>query len=160
MGSLVLTAFSLAILLFEMSSCKKATAQTNTVHDTVRVTVRDTFCPNTHPIQGLWIGTYTVDSIYNVPGVFDYSFSIYPNGTFITRGKLATGTFFASGTWNYTNNIITGTTVSIITPGINPVTQVFKGKNSSTGVLSGTYRDSINTNGTPLSYKFNMARVN
>lgn len=53
----------MTLALFQMSSCKKADAQTTT----------------TYPIEGLWIGTYSVDQIeYQGQGNLFYSFIIYP----------------------------------------------------------------------------------
>ena len=166
MGSLVLTAFSLAILLFEMSSCKKATAQTTTVYDTVKVIVHDSikYCPgSTYPVAGLYTGTYSVNSNFNIPGQFDYSFTIYPNGSFITRTAQTGGTIFASGKWALSgNNVFTATSTSFYGSQGSPVTQVFTANFSNSGVLTnGVWRDSINTNSTPLAGTFStMQRVN
>ena len=150
MGSLVLTVLAAAIVTVQMSSCTKTTAQTNA-------------CPTaTYPITGLWVGSFTIDSIYNIPGVFDYSFAIYPDGTFVTRSKQSSGTYFGSGTWSLSSDsIFTATSVSFPTSiDPTPVTQVFQAKFSNTGVLNGANRDSINVNGIPLSYKFNLTRIN
>lgn len=165
MGSVVLTTFAVAILLFQMSSCKKVLAQTNiVVHDTVKISVHDTikYCPTaTYPIQGLWIGTYSQDGS---SGQSFYSFIVYPDGILVTRGKGFDGKYYySSGTWNLSNdNIFTATIVSFVTPGPNPVTQSITAIYSTTGVLTnGTWKDVINTNSTPLSGTFStMQRVN
>ena len=166
MGSIVLTAFSLAIVLFEMSSCKKATAQTNTIYDTIKVIIHDSvkYCPQaTYPISGLYTGTYSVNSNFNIPGQFDYSFTVYQNGTFITRTSQSGGTTFASGKWNLSaSNIFTATSTSFFGISGSPVTQVFTANFSNSGVLTnGIWRDSINTNSKPLAGTFStMQRVN
>ena len=87
LASLALTAFSLAIILFQISSCKKAEAQT----------------PATYSIEGLWIGTYTVDG---QPGLGQqyYSFIIKPDGTIIADGKATNQQNLAIGTWSLSGN--------------------------------------------------------
>ena len=57
LGSIVLTIFAFASILFQMSSCKKAEAQTTATN---------------YPIEGLWIGTYTTDG---QPGLGEQYFS-------------------------------------------------------------------------------------
>ena len=162
MASMVLTILAATIFMVQISSCTKTTAQSRTIYDTVKVVIRDTFCPNTHPITGLWVGNFTVDSKFNIPGVFDYSFTIYPDGTFLTRSKQSSGTYYGSGTWKLSgNSIFTATSVSFPSSSDPvPVTQVFKANFSNNGTLIGSNRDSINVNGTPLSYTFNLNRIN
>jgi len=86
MASLALTFFAMTITLFQMSSCKKAEAQT---------------ANPTYPIEGLWIGTYTVDG---QPGLGNqyYSFIVKPDGTMIGDGKAANQQAIAIGTWTLT----------------------------------------------------------
>ncbi len=162
MASMVLSILAAAIFMVQISSCTKTTAQTKTIYDTVKVIVRDTFCPNTYPITGLWVGNYSVDSKFNIPGSFDYSFTIYPDGTFLTRSKQASNVYYGSGTWKLSNNnIFTATSVSFPSNSDPvPVTQVFKATFSNIGILLGSNRDSINTNGTHLSYTYNLKRIN
>ena len=67
MGSLVLTVLAAAIITVQMSSCTKTTAQTNTVYDTVKVTIHDTICPNTlTKIQILTQKTWRVAQLMHV----------------------------------------------------------------------------------------------
>ena len=166
MGSIVLTTFAFAILLFQMSSCKKTLAQTNVIHDTVKINIHDTvkYCPaSVYPIQGLWVGTYSVDALPSQGQLFA-SLIIYPDGTIVTRTKGGDGKYYyASGTWNLSSsNVLTATIVYFVTPGTNPVTQSITATFSSTGVLTlGTWKDVINTNSTPLNGAFSeMQRVN
>ena len=88
----MLTTFAVAITIFQMSSCKKADAQPPVT--------------TTYPIEGLWIGTYTVDA---EPGWGDqyFSFIIKPDGTMIADTKLGDVQHLSPGTWT-----LNGTTLS------------------------------------------------
>jgi hypothetical protein len=147
MGSIVLTIFAFASLLFQISSCKKADAQPTTIY----------------PIEGLWIGTYASPAVPSQGSLF-YSFVIYPDGTLLTKGKGGDGKYYySSGTWTLSsNNIFSGTIVSFVTPGPHPVTQCITATYSNTGTLTnGTWKDTNNPNGTGLSGTFStMQRVN
>ena len=90
-ASLVLTIFSASIILFQLSSCKKADAQTN--------------CPTaTYPVSGVWIGTYTTTQVAHAPTYA--SFIIYPDGVFMKRNKVVgNGTdAITRGRWTLTGN--------------------------------------------------------
>ena len=88
----MLTTFAVAITIFQMSSCKKADAQTPST--------------TTYPIEGLWVGTYTVDT---EPGWGDqyFSFIIKSDGTMIVDSKGANTQHLSTGTWT-----LNGTTLS------------------------------------------------
>lgn len=87
-ASLILTFFSASIILFQMSSCKKTEAQQTTG-------------PTTYPIEGLWIGTYTIDG-KPTKGSQYYSFILKPDGTMIQDGKDANQQALSIGTWKLT----------------------------------------------------------
>ena len=94
MGSIVLTTFAFAILLFQMSSCKKTLAQTNVIHDTVKVNIHDTvkYCPTNCDIRGTYSGTNTAST--GGSSTLTYKFqdnnfaigSITPTGSITTYG--------------------------------------------------------------------------
>jgi len=75
MASVVTMVFALSAALLQMTSCKKANAQTTTN------------CPTaTYPVTGVWEGTYQTDQVSHAPTYA--SFAIYPDGTFIKRCKV------------------------------------------------------------------------
>jgi hypothetical protein len=94
LASLALSVFAASIVLFQMSSCTKAVAQTKV--DTIFK------CPSN--IVGLWEGTYTVASNKS----YYFSFSIYPNGKMSYRGDAYYYTMeynaYAEGTWTLNGN--------------------------------------------------------
>ena len=89
MASIALTVFAMTLVLFQMSSCKKADAET----------------PKTYPIEGLWIGTYAVDGQPSL-GQQYFSFIIKPDGTMIADTKWASDQHLAPGTWTLNGNIL------------------------------------------------------
>ena len=91
MASVALVTFAVASLVFQISSCKKATAQTTPTH---------------YPIEGLWTGTYSVDGS---PGLGDqyFSFIIKPDGTMINDTKYTGEQNLAIGTWTLTGHTLT-----------------------------------------------------
>ncbi|MEI9958473.1 MAG: hypothetical protein WDM90_19700 [Ferruginibacter sp.] len=93
MASIALTTFALAFALFQMTSCKKATAQTPST-------------PATYPIQGLWVGTYTIDGQAAL-GQQYFSFVIKPDGSIINDTKYNNQQNLALGNWT-----LSGTTLS------------------------------------------------
>jgi hypothetical protein len=85
MISAALTIFALASLLFQMTSCKKTSAQST-----------DNCPPAVYPITGLWEGTYQTDQVNQ-----DTSMLPYSGGSIINKAKLTfsnTGTL-TDGTW-------------------------------------------------------------
>ena len=149
MASIALTTFALTLALFQMSSCKKADAET----------------PKTYPIEGLWIGTYSADQIeYQGQGDLFYSFIIYPNGILLTKGKGGDGKdHYSTGTWTLTSSNIFSGTISTFFPGSGlPIIQSITATYSNSGTLTnGIWNDTVNPYGSPLSGKFStMQRVN
>jgi len=130
MASLALTAFSLSIALFQMTSCKKTKAQNN--------------CPTpSYPITGLWEGTYQTDQVTHAPTYI--SMAVYPDGTIVRRAKIvgtANDYAFTRGSWKLTGtNFEYKDTTLIYSSG---ATVIEKGTLtfSNTGTLTnGTWQD-------------------
>jgi len=149
MASLAISIFSVAVLLFQLTSCKKAVGQTN--HD----------CPPpTYPIEGLYIGTYSVDSKPELGNLY-YSFVIFPDGSLLTKGVTEFGdTTYQKGNWTlssdstFNGNIATFTTPSVL--------QSITGKFSKDGKISdATWHDTYNPYGDGLAGNFSvMKRIN
>lgn len=88
--SLVLLIFSFAITIFQISSCKKAIAET--------------VC-EAHYVQGLWTGTYTVDGQPTLAPQY-FSFVIKPDGTLLVDTKGNNVQHLAIGTWTLNGNVL------------------------------------------------------
>ena len=134
----ILTSALVAFLF--ISSCKKDVV-TNTVikQDTTTIIQHDTTIATVvYPVEGLWIGTYTVNNDPTAPGVYFQSLSIYPDGSILTKGLGADGNYYyASGSWTLSgSNVFSATIISINFPG-PPVTQVITATFSDTGKMTG-----------------------
>jgi len=150
MASLAMTVFAVSALLVQLTSCKKVAAQINN-HD----------CPPpTYPVEGLYIGTYSVDSKPGQGNLY-YSFVVFPNGDLLTKDVTEFGdTVYQKGSWTLlADSTFTGTISTFTTPS---VFQAISGKFSSDGKISNaTWHDTYNPYGTDLSGKFSvMQRVN
>ena len=126
------------------SSCVKEVIK-ETVRDTT--IVRDTIVrPAVYPIEGLWIGTYSVDGLNQ--GDLFYSMIIYPGGKIVTRSRSSDGNdYYSSGTWTLANNKDFSATIVTFSPisGTAAVTQYITATYSNTGVLTnGTWQDTKN----------------
>jgi hypothetical protein len=146
MASLAMTAFAATSLLFQLTSCKKAVAQTN--YD----------CPApTYPVAGLYTGTYSVDSKPDQGSLY-YSFVVFPNGDLLTKGVTEFGdTTYQKGSWELSSDsTFTGTIATFTAPS---VIQVITGKFSNNGKINNaTWHD---ISGAALSGEFSvMQRVN
>lgn len=106
------------------------------------------------PIIGLWMGTYSVEEIPEQGELF-YSFSIYPDGSILTKSKGGDGRdYYSSGQWELScNNVFNAEIISIVTPGPLPVTQSITAIFSDEGLTNGTWTDIENPNGTGLKGK-------
>ena len=141
MASLALTTFAASILLFQMTSCKKSNAQT----------------PQTYSIQGLWIGTYTVDG---QPGLGQqyFSFIIKPDGTIINDTKGANQQYLSLGTWSLTGDTLSSSFTCVYGPNNIGVTETSKAYFDKTGKLtSGVWKNIPPLNG---SGTFTLSRIN
>src|SRR5688572_16522602 len=108
MKKLFLPAFlALFIISGLTSSCTKEVIteivrDTTVIRDTLTirdtVTVRDTIVKTpVYPIEGLWIGTYSVDGLAGQGDLF-YSMTIYSDGRILTKSKGGDGKdHFSSG---------------------------------------------------------------
>lgn len=133
---------TLAVLTFQISGCKKDCPVPPTV---------------TYPIQGLWIGTYTVASISQPPLYF--SFTIYPDGTMSYKSKGSNGyTFYANGSWTLNGTLLSYTVTTTNNPGGVQATQTGSATYSNTGTLT----NGVNSDVTPggLTGTWSMNRVN
>lgn len=113
-----------------------------------------------YPIEGLWIGTQTVDNDPTSTSDNYYSLVIYEDGSILTKGKGSDGnTYYASGTWSLSSsNIFTATITTILFNG-PAVTQAFTFTFSDVGVMTdGKWKDTVN--GTQVGHFSIMKRVN
>ena len=142
MASLTLTVFATALILFQISSCKKANAQTP---------------PTTYSIQGLWIGTYSVDG---QPGLGQqyFSFVIKPDGTMINDTK-GGQQHISLGNWSLTGDTLSCSFTCVYGASSNiGVTETTKAYFDKTGKLtSGIWKNIAPING---SGTFTLARIN
>lgn len=118
----------------------------------------------TYPIEGLWIGTYSVDAM-PAQGQLFYSFAIYPDGTLLTKSKGGDGKFYySSGTWTLSSgNVFNGTITTFDTyNSASRITQTVTANYSNTGKLTdGTWKDTFNPHGAGLTGKFStFQRIN
>lgn len=150
----ILLATVLASTLF-LSSCTKEA-------DSTPAATVDT---PTYPVEGLWLGTYSVNGQPGATGLF-YSFVIYPDGTMSTKSTGTDGkTYYSAGTWTWQSsgsNVFVGTITTINSGGL-PITQRITATWSKTGVMTdGVWIDTINPYQNPgNSGKFTtMQRVN
>ena len=149
MASLVMAVFAVAALLFQLTSCKKAIAQTT-----------NDCPPPTYPVEGLYIGTYTADSKPELGSLY-YSFIIFPDGALLTKGVTEFGdTAYQKGSWKLlSDSTFTGIIATFTTPS---VIQSISGKFSKDGKINdASWRDTYNPYGSGLSGHFSvMQRIN
>jgi hypothetical protein len=148
-ASIVLTFFASSILVFQMTSCTKSTAQATRVDTIYR-------CVNS--ITGLWEGTYNVPS--GPP--YYFSFSIYPNGKLSYKSEAYYGTLkynaFADGTWTLTGNQFSFSVTTINYPTGTQQQQLGTATYNS---ASGTFTNgSITTSTGSNPASWNMTKVN
>jgi len=123
MSTFVLIAFTMSIILFQISCQKDANAQT------------------TKSIQGLWIGTYTVD---NQPDLGQQYFSliIKPDGTMIADTRGLDKQHLAPGTWNLSHDTLTCSFTCVYGLPINiGVTEKSTAVWDKSGTLTGTWQN-------------------
>jgi hypothetical protein len=114
--------FLLAVIgLFIFSGCNENT------------TVETAKCP----IEGLWLGSFTVDNDPLHTDTYSYSFSIFPDGSVLTKSLGADGKdYFNTGTWRLSaDSVFSATIVSINFPG-PAVTENITAKYSASGVMT------------------------
>ena len=94
-ASIVLT---ITVSLFLLTGCTKEDPKPST--------------ETTYPINGLWIGTYTVDGQPSL-GEQYFSFIIKPDGTMINDTKFSNQQHLAPGTWTLSGNTLSCTFISV-----------------------------------------------
>lgn len=113
----------------------------------------------TYPVEGLWIGTFTVDNNPSQAGTYFYSYAVYPDGSILVKSLPADGnTYYSAGQWTLSNaNVFSATFTSMNFKGAQ-VTQTITANFSDTGKMTdGVWTDKINANQTG---KLSMERVN
>ena len=72
-----------------------------------------------YPIEGLWIGSFTVDNDPSQSNTYFYSLSIFPDGSVLTKSLGADDNYyFNTGTWTLSpDSVFSATIVSINFPG-------------------------------------------
>jgi hypothetical protein len=131
MISAALTIFALASLLFQMTSCKKTSAQST-----------DNCPPAVYPITGLWEGTYQTDQVNHTPTYC--AFIIYPDGTFMKRAQVVSSTEYelTRGTWKLNGNLFEYQDTSMLPYSGGSIINKAKLTFSNTGTLTdGTWQD-------------------
>ena len=112
---------------------------------------------DTYPIEGLWIGTYTVNG---QPGLGNqyYSFVIKPDGTLIQDGKAANQQAICIGTWTLTGTNFSANFTSIWgVSGVGVVQNVTANWDNKGHLTSGVWSNPPPGTG---SGTFTMSRVN
>ncbi len=115
-----------------------------------------------YPIEGLWIGTYTVDNLTS-QGSLSYNFYIKPGGKILTESLGGDGKgYYASGTWAISGSDFTATILTFASGTSAPVTQSISATFSNEGTLTNaSWKDTNNPNGPSRSGKFStMQRIN
>jgi len=90
-----------------------------------------------YPIEGLWLGSFTVDNDPRQPDTYFYSFSIFPDGSLLTKSLGADGKYyFNTGTWRLSeDSVFSATIVSINYPG-PAVTESITANYSASGEMT------------------------
>ncbi|MBS1530833.1 MAG: hypothetical protein JSU01_11030 [Bacteroidetes bacterium] len=130
MSAVALVAFSLSIVLFQLSCKKQAVAQ-----------------PVPPTIQGLWIGTYTVAGQPEL-GQQYFSLIIKPDGTMIADTKGQNTQHLAPGNWSLAGNQLSCTYKCVYgLPANVGITEIAIATWDKTGKLTGTWKDDPDTQG-------------
>lgn len=142
LSSVVLLIFALASLVFQITSCTKSVAQTTTP---------------TYPIQGLWIGTYTVDGQTSL-GEQYFSLIIKPDGTIIADTKGGDKQHLAPGSWTLTGNTLSCIFTCVYGyPSNIGVTEMATATWDKTGKLGGFWKNASQNSGSGV---ITLTRVN
>lgn len=134
-------------LFFVTEGCKKETI--NNVTNTDTVYNIDTVYQCATSAKGLWVGTYTINSLPTQSPLF-ISLTVYPDGTIMVKTKDSGDlVYFSMGTWTLNGSNFSATFVSIVNPNNQiPVTQKITGSYSDeTGLTNVTWNDTVNANG-------------
>lgn len=140
---LILACFLVTLLAF--SGCKKDTSTPDPVSPT-------------YPIEGLWIGTFTVDNNPSQPGSYYYSYAIYPDGSVLVKSRPADGNnYYSTGTWTLSATNKFSATITTMNFSGPQVTQTITADFVNTGEMTGVWNDTINASQTG---KLSMKRIN
>jgi len=132
MASMALGVFSLAILLFQTVSCRKATALTRDGAHSLT---------SPHPVEGLWIGSYNVNNDLSVGDQY-ISLTIKPDSTLIVDSRGGGVQHLAVGTWSLDDSTFRASYTYVYgLPGNTGVTQKITAKWSNRGKLNGEWND-------------------
>lgn len=113
----------------------------------------------TYPVEGLWIGTFTVDNNPSQAGTYFYSYAVYPDGSILVKTLAADGNnYYSPGKWTLSNaNEFSATFTSLNFSGAE-VTQTITANFSDSGKMTnGVWTDIKNATQTG---KFSVERVN
>ena len=126
-ASIALTTFSLAIILFQFTSCEKAEAQTQQ--------------QVIFPIEGLWIGKYTITSEPSLGQQF-FSIAIKPDGTAVVETKYGNTQHLSVGNWIKSGTTFTCNFTCVYgLPQHIGIVEKFVGTWDNTGTLNGTWEN-------------------
>ena len=133
--------------LFAFSSCSK---------DSTKPTTPAT---PTYPVEGLWIGTFTVNNNPSQSGTYFYSYAVYTDGSIIVKSIPADGnTYYSAGKWALSNTNVFSATFTSMNFNGPQVTQTITANFSNIGEMTdGTWTDKINAS---QAGTLSMKRVN
>lgn len=112
-----------------------------------------------YQVEGLWIGTYTIDNSPSESGIYFYSYAVYKDGSILIKGMGADGnTYYSSGQWALSSTNVFSSTYTTINFSGAQVTQTMTANFSDTGKMTeGVWTDTKNGSQTG---KLTMERVN
>ncbi|MEX6686097.1 hypothetical protein QTN47_01245 [Danxiaibacter flavus] len=116
---------------------------------------KDTDKPYPTTIEGLWIGTYTVNELTQDPQF--YSFSIKPGGDILVEGKGGDDvTYYSAGTWKLSNDTLKAEihSINVNVKVTQSLTAIFDPMNRK--LKNGVWKDIA---GASLSGTFQMDKV-
>lgn len=96
-------------------------------------------------VEGLWIGKYIADDLDQEP--LFYSFSIFPDGTIMTKSLGGDGrTYYSAGTWKLEKEEFTSEIAWIPNRYGKPVEQLIKAKFINGSFVDAIWKDTNNPN--------------
>jgi hypothetical protein len=113
----------------------------------------------TYPVEGLWIGTFTVDNNPAEAGTYYFSYAVYPDGTILVKTLAADGNnYYSTGNWTLSNTNEFSANITSMNFNGAQVTQSITANFSDAGKMTdGVWTDIKNANQTG---KFSVDRVN
>jgi hypothetical protein len=110
-----------------------------------------------HPIIGLWIGTYAVTNPIQISNLY-YSFDIHADSSILVSGLGADGnTYYSVGKWSLTDSAFSATYTTLNLDQAGQVQTATATYNSTTGILSS---GAITSPLAPTPATFTLDRVN